>query len=100
MYQNPVFSTLWKNDFRITKETFDYICQLAVALNKCVAIALWRMGTGNSYRTTGITFGQGKSTVIKICQERAFGKLKCRWRCLLKLLEEKTPKVPHTILTC
>ena len=82
MYQNPVFPTLWKNDFRVTKETFDYICQLvgpdlsrqntyfwkAVALNKCVAIALWRMGTGNSYRTTGITFGQGKSTVIKICE--------------------------------
>ena len=37
-------------------------------MNKCVAIALWRMGTGNSYRTTGITFGQGKSTVIKICE--------------------------------
>ena len=74
MYENPVFSTLWKNDFRVTKETFDYICQLvgpdlsrqntrfrkAVALNKRVAIALGRMGTGNSYRTTGITFGQGK----------------------------------------
>lgn len=82
MYQNPVFSTLWKNDFRVTKETFDYVCQLvgpdlsrqntrfrkAVALNKHMAVALWRMGTGNSYRTTGITFGQGKSTVKKICE--------------------------------
>ena len=59
---------------KMTFETFDYICQLvgpdlsrqntrfrkAVALNKRVAIALGRMGTGNSYRTTGITFGQGK----------------------------------------
>ena len=83
IYQNPVFSALWKNDFRVPKETFDYICQLvgpdisrqntrfrkAVALNKRVAIALWRLGTGNSYRTTGITFGQGKSTVIKICED-------------------------------
>jgi len=82
MYQNPVFSALWKNDFCVTKETVDYICQLvgpdlsrqntrfrrAVALNKCVAIALWRLGTGNSYRTTGITFRQGKVTVIKICE--------------------------------
>ena len=32
--------------------------------------------------------------------ERAFGNLKCRWRCLLKPLEENTAKVPQTILTC
>ncbi len=69
IYQNPVFSTLWKNDFRVSKETFDYICQLigpdlsrqntrfrnAVPVNKRIAIALWRIATGNSYRTTGIT---------------------------------------------
>lgn len=28
MYQNPVLSASWKNDFRVSKETFDYICQL------------------------------------------------------------------------
>lgn len=37
----------------------------AIPLAKRVGMALWRLGTGNSYRTTGITFGQGKSTVIK-----------------------------------
>ena len=38
-------------------------------LEQVRAIALCRLGTGNSYRTTGITFGQGKSTVIKICED-------------------------------
>ena len=83
MYRNPVMFSLWKNDFRVSKETFDYICKLvgpylsrqntrlrkAIPLNERVGIALWRLGTGNSYRTTGITFGQGKSTVIKICED-------------------------------
>ena len=82
MYENQVMSSLWKNDFRVSKDTFDYICQMlgpdltrqntrfrrAIPLTKRVGIALWRLGTGNSYRTTGITFGQGKSTVIKICE--------------------------------
>ena len=83
MYRNPVIFPLWKNDFRVSKKTFDYICQLvgpylsrqntrlrkAIPFNKCVGIALWRLGTGNSYRTTGIMFGQGNSAVIKICED-------------------------------
>ena len=82
MYRNPDMSTLWKNHFRVSKDTFGYICQLvgpelsrqntclrgAIPLAKHVGIALWRLETRNWYRTTGITFGQGKSTVIKICE--------------------------------
>ena len=63
-------------DFRVSKDTFGYICQLvgpelsrqntrlrrAIPLAKHVDIVLWRLGTRNSYRTTGITCGQGKST--------------------------------------
>ena len=69
-------------DFRVSKDTFGYICQLvgpelsrqntrlrrAIPLAKHVDIVLWRLGTRNSYRTTGITCRQGKSTVIKICE--------------------------------
>ncbi|CAH3153985.1 unnamed protein product [Porites lobata] len=83
MYRNRNLEALWKKHFRVTRDTFDYICQLiegdlqkegtrlrkAVPVYKRVAVVLWRLGSGNSYRTTGITFGLGKSTVIKICNE-------------------------------
>ena len=83
MYNNRLLRAPWKDHFRVTREKFDFICQLverdlqkedkrlrkAIPVHKRVAIALWRYGCGNSYRTTGITFGIGKSTVIKICDE-------------------------------
>ena len=31
------------------------------------SIAMGRLGTGNLFRTTRIMFGEGKSTVIKMC---------------------------------
>lgn len=85
-----VLFPLWKNEFHVSEVTFDYICQLvgpdllrenthfqkAAALNKHMAITLWRLGTSNSHKTTGITFVQGKSTVIKIC-ENFMGALIC-----------------------
>lgn len=28
VYQNRVMSSLWKNYFQVSKETFDYVCEL------------------------------------------------------------------------
>ena len=34
-----------------------------------VVLALWRLPTGNSYRSCGLQFGFGKSTAKLICSE-------------------------------
>ena len=41
----------------------------AVPLEKGVAVALWHLATGNSYRTTSKVFAIGLSTVAKIMYE-------------------------------
>ena len=41
----------------------------AIPLEKRVAIALWRLANGNSYRTIAKTFAVGKSTSVKITKE-------------------------------
>ena len=81
MLNNRFLNSLWKRHFRVSRQTFDYLCRIvsldiqrqntrvrqAIPVQKRVAIVLWRLGSGNSYRSTGITFGIGKSSAIKIC---------------------------------
>ena len=65
------------------KETFEGIVQLvgpqmqrqdtqlrsAIPIQKRVAIAVWRLAIGDSYRAIGTVFGVGKSTAIEIALE-------------------------------
>ena len=64
-------------------DTFEYIVGLvspnmskkdttfrkAVTVEKRVAVAIWRLSTGNSYRTASKVLGIAKSTVIKVTNE-------------------------------
>ncbi|CAH3044738.1 unnamed protein product [Porites lobata] len=66
----------WKENFRISRRTFEYIVRLVgpdlakkdtrgachlrprlrecIPVNKRVAVALWRLATGDTYRSTGL----------------------------------------------
>ena len=81
------FRESFKEDFRIYPNTFVDIVHLvegniskqdtkfrkAVPIEKRIAIALWRLATGDSHRSTGKTFGVAKSTTVSItyafCEE-------------------------------
>ena len=41
----------------------------AIPVEKRVAIGIWRLATGNSYRTVAKTFAVGKSTAVAITHE-------------------------------
>ena len=74
---------LWREHFWVSRGTFEYICGLvgpqlirqntflrqAITVEKRVAVALWRLATGNSYRTVGLTFGIGQCTAMNIKDE-------------------------------
>lgn len=73
----------WRQEFRFSKETFMDIIQVArpylekqntnfrraIPIEGRVAIAVWRLSTGNSYRSVASTFGCGKSTAIEITRD-------------------------------
>ena len=77
---NENLSEHWKNVFRVTRNTFLEIVRIVqtvmekrdtelrctVPIEKRSAIALWRLSTRNSFRTTPKIFAVGKSTAVQI----------------------------------
>ncbi|KAK2559913.1 Rho GTPase-activating protein 18 [Acropora cervicornis] len=73
----------WKENFRVTRETFHFICtavapvirrqdtilRAAIPVETRTAIGLWRLATGDSYRSCGLMFGIAKSTAIGVCKD-------------------------------
>ena len=45
-------------------------------MEKRVAVALWRLATGNSYRSTGLVFGVGRCTAMNLKDEFCLALLK------------------------
>ena len=75
--QHSIFSEFWYKEFRMRPDTFEYIVGL-VSPNiskedsnsrKTSGSAIWRLSTGNSYRTASKVFGIAKSIVIKVTNE-------------------------------
>ena len=74
-----------KNDFRMARNYFLEIVRIiqpvrekrdkqirrAIPIEKCVAIVLWRLSTGNQFRTTAKASDVGKSTAVQIAVSTA-----------------------------
>ncbi|XP_031557719.1 protein ANTAGONIST OF LIKE HETEROCHROMATIN PROTEIN 1-like [Actinia tenebrosa] len=83
LLNNRNLDHLWREHFRVNRNTFDFICGIvgpymskqdtilrqAIPVEKRVAIALWRLATGNSYRTVALSFGIGRCTAMNIKDE-------------------------------
>ena len=73
---NPDYMNRWKEDFRMSRWTFEKLVNLlhgslekqdthfgkAIPVKKRATVALWRLTNGNSFRTTSKTLAVGKST--------------------------------------
>ena len=81
LWNNPGLHEIrWKEDFRMTRPTFEYIVLLVrpfitkrdtrfrktIPVEKRAAIALWRLATGNSYGSIAKNFAVAKSTAVEI----------------------------------
>ena len=93
MWENlhsPDFQLQWKQDFRMNGFNFEKLVnevrhalekqdtnmRKAIRVEKRVAIVIWRLSTGNSFRSVAKTFAIGKSAPVKITRE--FCKEFCR----------------------
>ena len=91
---NRDMDTFWKIHFRVTRPTFNALCYLLrgelqkqhtrmrspVSVEERVAVALWRLATGDSFKSCGLQFGIGMSTAKTICAEFEL--------CLLRLKDQ------------
>ena len=80
---NQNFKQHWRSDFRMSQDIFRDIVRVvqpalknrdthfrrAIPIEKRVAIALWRLSTGNTFRTVTKTFGVGKSMAVQITRQ-------------------------------
>ena len=76
-------TTDWMENFRISRETYQYLCQKlqqvishedtilrkAISVEKRVAITLWCLATCSEYRTITHLFGLARSTVCVIVHD-------------------------------
>ena len=121
-YEN--FRESFKEDCRIYPNTFVDIVNLvqgnisrqdtkfrkAIHVEKRVAIALWRLATGDSYRSTGKTFSVAKSTAVSITHDffeelsshaadfiKFRSSRKVSAKAISKFKEYCSCKIPHTV---
>ena len=80
---NRDMDPLWKIHFHVTRPTFNALYDLVrrnlqkqhtrmrspVSVQAGVPAALWRLATGDSFKSCGLQFGIGMSTAITICSE-------------------------------
>ena len=83
LLQGDFVEDWWKENFRTSRRTFEYIVRVVgpdltkrgtrlrqcIHINKRVAVALWRLATGDTYRSTGLQFGIGRCTAMLITHD-------------------------------
>ena len=76
--------------------------RVPISVEERVGLALWRLATGNSYRSCGLQFGYGKSTAKYISNEfeRALLRMKDQFIKFPLTRQEITDKVDEFEETC